>query len=121
MGDHLRVGVWQECMISYWSRECAAWDVGRVCCLHPRTERVYREQAGGRLWIYVRLHVFSDAWTVFYLEPDSPWWRKLLSGSKSGTFREFINPLAPGALSLAFILSLNFGKPVPSLSQADLS
>ena len=36
-------------------------------------------------------------------------------------FLEVINPLAPGALSLAFILSLNFGKPVPSLSQADLS
>lgn len=73
-----------------------------VWCLYSRTERVYWEQAGGRLWIYVWLHVFSGAWTVLYLGLDSPWWRKLLSGSKAGTFRKFINPLAPGALLLAF-------------------
>lgn len=102
MWDHLRIGMWQECLISRWLRECTAWDVSGVWCLYPRTERVYWEQAGGRLWIYVWLHVFSGAWAILYLGLDSPWWRKLLSGSKAGTFRKFINPLARGALLLAF-------------------
>lgn len=40
--------------------------------------------------------------------------------SKAGTFRKFINPLAPGALLLAFSPS-TFGEQIPGIRQADLS
>lgn len=49
-------------------------------------------------------YMFSQALQVFYtLVQILPRWRKLLSGSKSGTFRKLINSLAPGALSQAFL------------------
>lgn len=47
-------------------------------------------------------------------------WRKLLSGSKSGTVRKFINSLVPGALSVDFLPRL-FQKHIPNFSQEDLA
>lgn len=84
-----------------WVRECCCCDVGQVWCLYPRAERVHWEPAGGRLWIYVQLHVFAGAPSVSYLGPDSPLVEEA-SLCKSGTVRKPINHLAPGAFSSIF-------------------
>lgn len=109
MWDCLRIGMWQECMISYGLRECCyLWSRSSVVFVSKNWKSALRaSQSFGFMYGYM----FSQALKMFYtLGQILPWWRKLLSVSRA----QLENSLTVWLLGHSLAFS-------PGFSQADVS